>query len=326
VLVSVLIPVYNVEAYVEDAIRSILVQTYTHLEIIIIDDCSTDRTYEICLQLRNTDSRIQIYRNESNRRISYSLNRALAESRGDLIARMDGDDISEPDRISRQVEYLLNNPGLDLVGVNLIGIDPNGHELNRFTHFSDQKSLIESMRYVTPVSHVWVARRSVYQRLAAYREIPGCEDYDFLLRMHSLGLCFSNVPDYFGYRVRIQRIGNTQAAIGLRQRMLFNYVYGLYRERERTGRDSFSPEDMARHLSTNTILDWLYRVSNQCLARAIVARSKGHLFKAATWLTGALLSPHQVQYLYFRLRYRLIKRHLMNLIATDNSSLPGAKK
>ncbi len=307
-LVSVLIPVYNVEAYVELAVRSILEQTYQNLEIIIVDDCSTDRTHEICLNLRSTDSRIRVYRNESNRKISFTLNRAFAESTGIFIARMDGDDISEPDRISRQVDYLVANSELDLVGVNLIGIDPDGKELSRFTHISDEKLLLKSIRYVTPVSHVWLARRSVYERLAAYRDIPGCEDYDFLLRMRSLGLRFSNVPDYFGYRVRIQRSGNTQAAIGIRQRKMFNYVFRLYRERQRTGEDSFSPASMAMHLSTGPLSLWLYKVSNQCLERAIVARSRRHALQSAAWLAVALISPHQVQYLYFRLRYRLIRR------------------
>lgn len=318
-LVSVLIPVYNVEAYVEAAVRSVLAQTYPYLEIVVVDDCSTDRTHEICLNLRAIDKRVRVYRNESNRKISFTLNRAFSESTGSLIARMDGDDISEPDRIARQVEYLASNPKLDLVGVNLIGIDSHGREISRFTHISDEWLLLKSSRYVTPVSHVWVARRSVYEKLAGYRDIPGCEDYDFLLRMRSLGLRFGNIPNYFGYRVRIHRDGNTQSAIGLRQRKMFNYVYGLYLERERTGVDTFSPAAMAAHLSIGRLPRFLYGVSNQCLARAIVARSAGRLVKAAAWLAASMVSPHQVQYLYFRLRYRLIQRSLAG--ALRNSRL-----
>ncbi len=306
-LVSVLIPVYNVEAYFEEAVRSILSQTYSKLEIVIVDDCSTDGTYSICQRLAESDPRIRLFRNDANRKIASTLNRALSESTGQLIARMDGDDISEPDRIERQVDYLNSNPHVDLVGVNLIGIDENGKELNRFVHLWDQKLLVKSSKYVTPVSHVWVARRAVYERLSGYRDIPGCEDYDFLLRMLSLGLRFGNVPDYFGYRVRIQRRGNTQAMIGLRQRKMFSYVYWLYRERRNNRADPFCPANMAAHLRVHPVSSLLYRISNRFLDRAIVARSQGHVLKTAALLTVALVSPHQIRYLYQRLQYRLIQ-------------------
>lgn len=306
-LISVLIPVYNVEAYVEEAVRSMLLQTYRMLEIIIIDDCSTDGTFAVCQRLAASDPRIRLFRNDSNLRISSTLNRAYAESTGQLIARMDGDDISEPDRIERQVNYLNANPNIDLVGVNLIGIDANGNELSRFVHLWDQKLLVKSSKYVTPVSHVWVARRSVYERLSGYRDIPGCEDYDFLLRMLSQGLRFGNVPDYFGYRVRIQRRGNTQAMIGLRQRKMFGYVYRLYLERRNGRADSFCSATMSAHLRVHPVATRLYRISNNFLDRAIVARSQGNLLQFAALLAGSLVSPHQIHYLYQRLQYRLIK-------------------
>ncbi len=307
-LVSVLIPVYNVETYVEAAIHSILSQTYNSLEIIIVDDCSTDGTYAICQRLAADDRRIRLFRNDSNRKISFTLNRAYTESVGELIARMDGDDISEPDRIERQVRYLHSHPEIDLVGVSLIGIDSSGNELNRFAHLSDENLLLKSSKYVTPVSHVWVAKRSVYEQLRGYRDIPGCEDYDFLLRMLSLGLRFINVPNYFGYRVRIQRCGNTQASIGLRQRKMFRYVYTLYRERCARNVDSFSSESMARYLRSPPLWSHLYGISNRLLDQAIVARSQRRPLRSAALLVGAMISPHQIQYLYQRLRYRLIQR------------------
>jgi glycosyltransferase involved in cell wall biosynthesis len=307
VLVSVLIPVYNVEAYVEMAVRSVLSQTYCKLEIVIVDDCSTDGTHAICQRLAAADARIRLFRNDSNRKIASTLNRAYAESTGEMIARMDGDDISEPDRIDRQVDYLNANPHIDLVGVNLIGIDASGNELNRFFHLWDQELLVKSSKYVTPVSHVWVARRSVYERLSGYRDIPGCEDYDFLLRMLSQGLRFGNIPDYFGYRVRIQRRGNTQAMIGLGQRKMFSYVYRLYLERRNGCADSFVSATKSAHLRVHPVSGLLYRISNRFLDRAIVARSQGQWLQCAAMLAGALISPHQIHYLYQRLQYRLMQ-------------------
>ena len=98
-LVSVIIPVYNVEKYVKEAIQSIQNQTYINLEIIVIDDGSSDKTYTIVEELARNDERIKLYKNEKNLKIVKTLNRALSLANGENIARMDGDDISALDRI-----------------------------------------------------------------------------------------------------------------------------------------------------------------------------------------------------------------------------------
>ena len=93
-LVSVIIPCYNAEKYVESAIRSIMNQTYKNLEIIITDDCSTDDTLEILQKLAKEDSRIKLYKNETNLKIVKTLNNMISQANGKYIARMDADDIS----------------------------------------------------------------------------------------------------------------------------------------------------------------------------------------------------------------------------------------
>ena len=98
-LVSVIIPVYNVEKFVEQAIVSIIKQTYKNLEIIVIDDGSSDATYQIVADLATQDPHIKLYKNERNLKIVKTLNRALSLAQGEYIARMDGDDISALDRI-----------------------------------------------------------------------------------------------------------------------------------------------------------------------------------------------------------------------------------
>ena len=108
-LVSVIIPVYNVELYVEEAIQSIQKQTYKNIEIIIVDDNSSDKTYSIVSHLKKHYSRIKLYKNEKNYQISTTLNRAFLNSTGEYIVRMDGDDISMPDRIEKMVSALEKN-------------------------------------------------------------------------------------------------------------------------------------------------------------------------------------------------------------------------
>ncbi|WFT52817.1 glycosyltransferase family 2 protein [Acinetobacter baumannii] len=106
-LISVLIPVYNVEAFVKEAVSSICNQTYKNIEIIVVDDCSTDNTYNIVAELAIIDPRIRLYKNDKNSKIVKTLNFALEQAKGEFIARMDGDDISTPERLEKQLEFLL---------------------------------------------------------------------------------------------------------------------------------------------------------------------------------------------------------------------------
>lgn len=116
-LVSVLIPCYNVEKYIEESINSILSQTYTNLEVIAIDDCSTDNTRKILQQLAEKDSRITIVRNTENLKLIATLNKGIALCKGDYIARMDADDISLPTRIEKEVDFLEKHQDHDIVSV-----------------------------------------------------------------------------------------------------------------------------------------------------------------------------------------------------------------
>lgn len=97
--ISVIIPCYNVEQYVEGAIGSLLVQTHTNLEVICLDDCSTDNTYVILQNLQKKDSRICVYKNEENIGVIKTLNKLISIATSDIIVRMDSDDYFEPTRI-----------------------------------------------------------------------------------------------------------------------------------------------------------------------------------------------------------------------------------
>ncbi|MBN2396209.1 MAG: glycosyltransferase family 2 protein [Candidatus Atribacteria bacterium] len=105
-LVSVIIPCYNAEAFVESAIKSICNQTYTNLEIICVDDKSTDGTLDVLKSLSSRDSRIKVIENETNLKLIKTLNKAIDLTSGEYIARMDADDISTFDRIEKQIRAL----------------------------------------------------------------------------------------------------------------------------------------------------------------------------------------------------------------------------
>ncbi len=113
-LVSVVLPFYNAEAFVSDAISSILNQSYTEFELILLNDGSTDTSLERVQAF--TDSRIRLINDSANRGLVYRLNQGMVEARGKYIARMDADDISEPERLREQVTFLQANPQIGMVG------------------------------------------------------------------------------------------------------------------------------------------------------------------------------------------------------------------
>ena len=115
--VTVFMPVYNCEKYLEEAIKSILNQNFKNFELLIINDGSTDKSYDILK--RFNDNRIRIYNNERNMGLPYTRNKGLKLARGRYLALMDADDISKPNRLEKQVEFLNNNIDVDIVASNV---------------------------------------------------------------------------------------------------------------------------------------------------------------------------------------------------------------
>lgn len=115
-LISVVIPVYNNENTVYDSVSSILNQTYNKVEIIIIDDGSTDHSLAILREMQAHDSRIRLLINDTNQGLAATLNKGIRNCSGLYIARMDADDVALPERLIRQLEYLEKNPEVSIVG------------------------------------------------------------------------------------------------------------------------------------------------------------------------------------------------------------------
>lgn len=127
--VTVVMPVYNTEKYLKQAIESILKQTYTDFELLIIDDASSDGSIDIINQC--SDRRIRLIRNEVNKGISRTRNIGIELSNSKYIALMDSDDIAVPTRLEKEVQYLDTNKEIDVVGGHLRAIDMEGMDLNK---------------------------------------------------------------------------------------------------------------------------------------------------------------------------------------------------
>lgn len=129
-LVSVLMPAYNREKYIGEAIESVLAQTYTHWELIIVDDGSTDRTAEIVKSYQAKDKRIILYQFAENKGIPYARNQCLALAKGEYLANLDSDDIALPERLEKQVKFMEENPEVGICGSKYVFIDDKNRKIN----------------------------------------------------------------------------------------------------------------------------------------------------------------------------------------------------
>ena len=129
-LVSVIMPAYNAERYIGEAIKSVLAQTYTNIELVIVEDCSTDGTLDVIRHYE--DDRIILEKNPVNRGIAFSTNRGIELSRGKYIALLDDDDVVTIDRIELQVDYLEEHREIDILGGWTEMIDGCGNHLSYY--------------------------------------------------------------------------------------------------------------------------------------------------------------------------------------------------
>jgi glycosyltransferase involved in cell wall biosynthesis len=211
-LVSVIVPCYNAEVYLESAIRSITEQTYTNLEIICVNDGSKDATGEILERLAAKDRRIRVVHNEKNLKLIGTLNKAIDLARGALIARMDADDVSLPRRIEEQVRVFMQNPDCDVVSMAVSVINHEGRKLGRITDFDCTGNL--ACKFVAlfnpPVNHPAIMLKADVMKAYRYRQLPSVihvEDYDLWARLMLDNKAFHNIQEpLFLYRLNNQGI------------------------------------------------------------------------------------------------------------------------
>ncbi|UCH15261.1 MAG: glycosyltransferase, partial [Bacteroidales bacterium] len=185
-LVSIIMPVYNGEKYLKDAVNSVLEQSYKEFELIIIDDCSTDTTSQILAEYEKMDSRIKVYYNNKNLGVSKSLNLALNMAKGMFIARIDSDDVWFKEKLRKQIEHLANNPSTYLLGTAKKVINESGNIINtkekQFFAYAQIKRQILKNNLFCHSSVIF--RRSILNDAGYYNErFLNSEDYEFWIRV-----------------------------------------------------------------------------------------------------------------------------------------------
>ena len=194
--ISVILPVYNAEAYVREAVESILAQTFTDFECIIINDGSTDGSGAILHELAARDNRILLVEQPNGGLVS-ALNKGLEIARADLIARMDADDVSMPERFALQYARMVQNPELAVLGSFMRNMDKEGDIIGLDKYPLTPKAAARHVEYSgCPVAHATVMmRRDAVLKAGGYRNaFFHAEDYDLWLRMIDLGYAFASLP------------------------------------------------------------------------------------------------------------------------------------
>jgi glycosyltransferase involved in cell wall biosynthesis len=190
--VSIILPTYNGSRFIEQAIKSVLKQSYEDFELLIIDDGSTDKTSEIISEISEQDPRIICFRNNTNLGIQKTLNIGLRNTKGEYIARIDDDDEwIYKDKLKKQVDFLDAHPDYVLVGTGAIVINEDGQELFRYFNPETDKEIRNKILGKTCFIHPSVMfRKESAIKLGGYDELiemKNFEDYILWLKMGTVG-------------------------------------------------------------------------------------------------------------------------------------------
>ncbi len=223
-LVSVIIPAYNAEAFIARTLESVLAQTYSHLEVLVVDDGSRDRTAEIVEAFAERDRRVILIRQE-NAGVAIARNHAIQRAQGALIAPVDADDIWYPQKLEKQVACLqAQGPEVGLVYSCSVLIDEDDRILGRYSRrqkFKPGGPILASLicsNFLDNASSPLI-RRECFERIGGYdptlkaRNAQGCEDWDLYLRIAE-HYHFAVAPEYLiGYRQSLGSMATNSVAM-----------------------------------------------------------------------------------------------------------------
>lgn len=229
-LISVIFSVYNGAPYLKEAIESILNQTCTDFEFIIVDDGSTDETPKILDSF--TDCRIVRLNNKKNIGLVQSLNKALSIAQGEFIARMDADDISLPERFEKQLDYLKKHPQVGVLGSAISQVDKRGRPISVLTPPINNKIILWEMFFSCPIFHATVMMRRSIVMMVGYYDVNfiHAEDIELWSRLF-FKTKFANLSEVLYIRrlhnrsiISTQFTVQYQKGIIIRQRLLKSFL------------------------------------------------------------------------------------------------------
>lgn len=203
--ISIIMGIYNCGKTLKLSIESLLNQTYKDWELIMCDDGSTDNTNQIASRFADEYDNIYLIQNKKNMGLSYTLNRCLMKARGDFVARMDGDDISLPLRLEKEVSFLERNSQYAFVSSSAIYFDENGDF--GLVKGNEKPTKVEFARKCPFVHPASIIRKSAYDSVGGYsvgKKLLRVEDYHLWIKMYAKGYRGYNIQEPL-YKVRDDR-------------------------------------------------------------------------------------------------------------------------
>jgi len=196
-LISVVMPVHNTLPFLNESIKSILEQTFSDFEFVILDDASTDGSVKLLREWAGRDQRIHLHESKKRLGLARSSNAVVTKACAPIVARMDADDVAHPDRLRRQWNIFESRPDIAVVGTLCNGIDASGSEVRP----RDRWRLVRCSMYIPFPHGSAMFRREVFDRVGGYDEASaGGEDQDLFLRMAACGRVVT-LPDLlYSYR------------------------------------------------------------------------------------------------------------------------------
>ena len=209
--ISLIMSVYNGEEYLAETIESVISQTFTDWEFIIINDCSTDKTAQILDKYASKDSRIKVHTNQTNLRLPSSLNKALSLAEGKYVARMDADDICLPDRLQKQYDFMEENSNIDLSSCRFMTLKNGVFSSGGCGGKSDHMSIKALLLVTNPILHPGIiAKAEVIKELGYDKNFTCTEDMELWTRFILNDKRVEILPEYLMiYRLHDKQITET---------------------------------------------------------------------------------------------------------------------
>lgn len=271
-IISIVLPTYNGDEYLDETIKSIKNQTFKDWELILVDDCSTDSTSAICARYERVNERIRVFRNEKNSKTPASLNRGFREAKGKYLTWMTDDNLYYPAALEKMLQYLNEHEECQFVYANMDTIDEGGNIVGSF-----RQDNFTRMYYNDIVGGCFLYTRKCYEEIGDYSdEFFPIEDYEYFLRVLEKYGEFGYLNEkLFAFRVyknaqSYQKFFDMKVLLNERIRKpkfdwLFNnllnnpdYLFGLYIDMQITG--SVTKELKNRFLEKLPEIDCLYEI------------------------------------------------------------------
>ena len=238
--ISLIMSVYNGEDYLEEAIDSVLKQTFTEWELIVINDCSTDSTEKILEKFASMDERVKVYPNEVNLRLPSSLNKAMTFAQGKYIARMDADDICLPDRLEKQYAFMEKNSDIALSSCRFMTLKNGVISSGGCGGKADNDSIKALLLVTNPILHPGIiAKADVIRNLGYDKTFTCTEDMELWTRFVLSGNKIEIMSDYLMiYRLHDKQITETtlekqhREVVAIQKKYMANLLAEMSAEQE----------------------------------------------------------------------------------------------